>query len=62
MEYQGLQDAMKERGENCSTLCELLTLPHCSISLRMHKRIDFKISEIEKIIKHYNKTYEELFR
>lgn len=62
VKYPGLQKAMKENNESCRTLCDLLALPKCSISWRMNKKTDFRISEIDKIMKHYNKTYEELFR
>ena len=62
MKYPGLQKAMKENNENCTTLSRLLKLPNCSISLRMYNKTDFRISEINKIMKHYNKTYEELFK
>lgn len=62
MNYPGLQKAMKENGENCTSLCKLLRLPNCSISLRMHGRTEFRISEIEAIMNHYKRSYEELFR
>ena len=62
VKYPGLQKAMKENNENCTTLSRLLQLPNCSISLRMYNKTDFRITEIEKIMNHYNKTYEELFR
>lgn len=59
--YTGLKKAMKQNDDNYNDLCELLKLPKGSISRRMNKKLEFKITEINKILKRYNKSYEELF-
>lgn len=61
MKYLGLRKAMLQNGDTYEDFMKLLKLPKASISTRMNKKTDFRISEINKLLKRYNKTYEELF-
>ena len=62
IKYPELVGEMAKRGETQKTLATLLELPCASISRRLSGEIEWSISEIDKICKHYNKDYYELFK
>lgn len=61
MAYPKLEKEMKIHKENQEDLGKLLKIPQPSVSMRLNKQRDFRISEVYKIMKHYQKKFEELF-
>jgi hypothetical protein len=61
MSYQRLRIAMKKNHDTYDDLGAVLGLPKSAISMRINKKTDFRISEIKKILKRYDKKFEELF-
>lgn len=60
--YPGLVAEMAKRGETQEVLSKLLGLRRESISRRMTGKLEWSISEIEKICEYYKKDYYELFK
>ena len=60
--YPGLVGEMAKRGDTQEVLAKLLGLPRESISRRLSGKIEWSISEIDKICEHYGKDYYELFK
>ena len=60
--YPGLVAEMAKRGETQEVLSKLLGLRRESISRRMTGKLEWSISEIEKICEYYEKDYYELFK
>lgn len=53
---------MAKRGENQTTLAELLGITPGSINNKMAGRTQWTISEMALISNHYNRSTEELFK
>ena len=60
--YPGLVGEMAKKGDTQEVLAKLLGLPRESISRRLSGKIEWSISEIDKICEHYGKDYYELFK
>lgn len=60
--YPGLVAEMAKRGETQEVLSKLLGLRRESISRRMTGKLEWSISEIDKICEFYKKSYDELFK
>lgn len=60
--YRYITAEMVRQGESQSTLAELLNMTEMTLRQKLDGITDWKISEIEKICKHYKKDYYELFR
>lgn len=60
--YPKLADEIIKNGDTVTELSEMLNLKIASLSRRLNKIVDFRISEIEFFMNRYKKTYEELFR
>ena len=60
--YPGLVAEMAKRGETQEVLSKLLGLRRESISRRMTGKLEWSISEIDKICEYYKKDYYELFK
>lgn len=60
--YPELAAEMAKRGDTQKVIGELLNLPSGSITRRLAGEIEWSISEINKICKYYQKSYEELFK
>jgi len=61
IKFSGLLAEMARKGENYSTLSNLLNISESSISRRFSGETEWSINEIEIISKYYNKDYYELF-
>lgn len=62
VKYPGLVAEMAKRGETQEVLAKLLGLPRESISRRLSGKIEWSISEVDKICEYYKKDYYELFK
>ena len=62
IKYPNLVAEMARHGESEKTLAELLDLHKNSISKRFLGKVDWTISDIDKICEHYGKDYYELFK
>ena len=60
--YPELRAEMVRHGDTQSAIANLINITVTSICRRLSGEIDWKISEIEKICKHYGKSYDELFK
>ena len=60
--YPGLLAKMKEKKETQITLSKLLEITRASINNKMLGKTDWTIGEVEKICKHYDSDYYELFK
>lgn len=60
--YLDLVGEIARHGETQKSLAKLLGLTPQSIGFKLAGKSDWSISEIEKICKHYNKNYYELFK
>ncbi len=60
--YPGLVAEMAKRGETQEVLSKLLGLRRESISRRMTGKLEWSISEIDKICEYYKKDFYELFK
>jgi len=60
--YPFLINEMKKNGETQKELAKTLGLTRESVNFRFSGKREWTISEIEKICKHYNKDFYELFR
>jgi len=59
--YPDIRGEMARHGETNNDLGKLLGVTSGSISRRLSGEIEWSISEIELLCKHYNKNYYELF-
>ena len=62
VKYPGLVAEMAKRGDKQKELSKLLGITNAGISRRLSGETEWSISEIEKVCKHYNKNYYELFK
>lgn len=62
IKYPGLVAEMARRGDTQKTICKLLGLTISNVSRRFSGKVDWSISEIEKICEYYGKDYYELFK
>lgn len=62
LEYPNLAAEMARRGETQKDLARLLVISEPSISMKMQGKRGFKMEEINAILDHYEKPFEELFR
>lgn len=60
--YPNLVAEMARHGESQRDLGAMLGLPHESICRRLSGKIEWSISEIDKLCEHYEKNYHELFK
>ena len=60
--YPGLASEMAKRGDLLETLAKLLDLQIGTVCWKINGKSEWKISEINKLCKHYGKSYEELFK
>lgn len=60
--YPWLLAKMKEKKETQITLSKLLGISRVSTNSKMLGKTDWTISEVEKICKHYDSDYYELFK
>lgn len=60
--YPGLHDALRERGETQDALAKALGQSRTAVSLKINGIRGWSQRDIDKIIKYFGKTYEELFR
>jgi predicted transcriptional regulator len=52
---------MKANKETTYDLARIIGVPQSAVSLRLNGKRDFRLKEVQKITKHYNKKFEELF-
>lgn len=62
LKYPELVGEMAKHGETQKELGKLLGLTYASISRRLSGETKWSIDEVDKICKHYNKNYYELFK
>lgn len=62
IEYPELLAEMARHGDTQKAIAKLLELSIPSFSRRLSGEVDWSISDIEKLCKHYNKDYYELFK
>lgn len=62
LKYPELLGEMAKNGDTQRSLATILGITYSSVSRRMTGRSKFTIDEIDKICKHYNKSYDELFK
>lgn len=62
VKFPGLVAEMARNGDNQKTIAKLLGITSPNISTRFSGKVDWSISEIEKICDFYKKSYEELFK
>lgn len=60
--YPELVKEMAQRGETQKELGKLLGIPGSSIGRRLIGEIEWSISEIDTLCKHFDKDYYELFK
>lgn len=62
VKYPELAGEMAKHGDTQETLAKILGITYASVSRRLSGRIEWSISEIDKLCKHYKKDYYELFK
>ena len=60
--YPGLAVEMARHGETQETLAEMLDLSVSAFNRRMNGKVEWTIHEIDKVCRHYGKSYEEIFK
>lgn len=60
--YPGLLAEMAKRGDTLNTIGKLIGVTNSSVSKRFSGKVEWSISEIEKICDYYGKDYYELFK
>ncbi len=61
MIFPKLVKVMKANKETTYDLARIIGVPQSAVSLRLNGKRDFRLKEVQKITKHYNKKFEELF-
>lgn len=59
--YPGLRSRMAFKGEGVEELAMVLGLSNDSVRRRLSGRSDFELSEIKKLIVHYECSFNDLF-
>jgi len=59
--YPGLRSRMAFKGEGVEELATVLGLSNDSVRRRLSGRSDFELSEIKKLIVHYECSFNDLF-
>ncbi len=59
--YPGLRSRMAYKGEGVEELAAVLGLSNDSIRRRLSGRSDFELTEIKKLIVHYECSFNDLF-
>ena len=62
IKYMDLFIQMKRNGDTQKSIAKAIGISQQSISNKLAGKNEWTKSEIDKICKHYNKTYEELFK
>ncbi len=62
VKYPGLVAEMARHGDNQKTISKLLGITSPNISLRFSGKVEWSISEINKICDYYGKSFDELFK
>lgn len=62
IKYPELVGEIAKHGETQKELGKLLGLTHVSVCRRLSGETKWSIDEMDKICKHYNKSYYELFK
>lgn len=60
--FPGLVGEMARHGETQMDLAKILELSHQSVCRKFTGKSEWSISDIEKLCKHYDKNYYELFK
>lgn len=60
--YPKLMSEMASRGETIADLIGVLHLSIPAISNRLNGKTEWSITEIDAICRHYDKSYDELFK
>ena len=60
--YPGLLAEMAKHGDTLNTIGKLIGVTNSSVSKRFSGKVEWSISEIEKICEYYGKDYYELFK
>jgi predicted transcriptional regulator len=61
IKFPKLLAVMASRGDSQGDLAKVLGLSQPVVSMRFSGRIDWSISEVDKVCKHYNLSYYDLF-
>ena len=61
MKYRKLKAAMVMCCDNLTDIADLFGISVAGASKRMNGKQEWRISEIKKLCRRYNKTFEELF-
>ena len=62
VKFPELAAEMARRGDTQKDVAKLLEITNCAVWRRMAVKTEWKIGEIDKICKHYDKDYYELFK
>lgn len=62
VKYPKLVKEMADKGENQTVLGKVLGITQATISRKLSGKLEFSISEVEKVCDHFNKGYYELFK
>ena len=62
IKYPGLVAEMAKHGDTQRTIAKLLGITSPNISTRFSGKVEWSISEIDKICEYYGKDYNELFK
>lgn len=62
VKYPELTGEMAKHGDTQKDVAKLLGITYASVSRRLSGEIQWTIGDIEKLCKHYNKDYYELFK
>lgn len=62
IKYPKLVKEMAIKGENQTILGKVLGITQATISRKLSGKLEFSISEVEKVCDHFNKGYYELFK